>query len=207
LTIQGKNMSHRSGNEVAGTGIRWSAAAVLGLAASPAFAHVGEHGAMALGAGFMHPFSGLDHLLAMIAVGLWAAQMKGNARWALPLTSPLMMAAGAAPALAGMVLPGIETGIAASVALLGMLIAFAIRVPTWLAAALVAVFALVHGYAHGAELPQQASAGLYGIGFIAATGLLHLTGLSAGAFAARKMSLRVAGSGIAAYGVYLISVV
>ncbi len=199
-------MPHLSKNKVARVGARLTSCGLLCLAASPAFAHDGAHGVMALSAGFAHPFSGLDHLLAMIAVGLWAAQMKGNARWVLPLTFPLMMVAGAVPGFMGMVLPGIETGIATSVVLLGMLIAFAVRVPTWASATLVAAFAIVHGYAHGAELPQQASAGLYGLGFIVATGVLHLTGLSASLFANKKMPVRVAGGGLAAYGVILLTV-
>ncbi|MES2534841.1 MAG: HupE/UreJ family protein [Pseudomonadota bacterium] len=199
-------MPHDSKTKVARVGALLTSFGLLCLAASPAFAHDGAHGVMALSAGFAHPFSGLDHLLAMIAVGVWAAQMQGNGRWVLPLTFPLMMVAGAVPGFMGLVLPGIEIGIASSVALLGMLIAFAVRVPAWAGATLVAAFAVVHGYAHGAELPQQASAGLYGLGFIVATGLLHLAGLSAGAFANKKMALRVAGGGIAAYGVFLMTV-
>ncbi|MFC3106977.1 HupE/UreJ family protein [Undibacterium arcticum] len=201
-------MSHRSQNNVAKVGVRLTTFGLLCLGASPAFAHIGAHDAIGLRAGFAHPFSGLDHLLAMIAVGIWAAQMKGNAKWVLPLTFPLIMVAGAVPGFMGVDLPGFEIGIATSVTVLGVLIACAVRVPTRLAAALVAAFAVVHGYAHGAELPRQAAAGFYGAGFIVATALLHLIGLSASAFGNSRLAsnaLRLLGGGIAACGVYLMA--
>ncbi|MES2933668.1 MAG: HupE/UreJ family protein [Pseudomonadota bacterium] len=190
---------------------RYCAAFTLtALLASPAFAHVGLHDAVGLAAGFAHPLSGLDHVLAMVAVGIWAAQMQGSAKWILPLTFPLMMVVGALPGLMGIALPGIEMGIAASVVVLGCLVAFAIRLPTALGAALVALFATLHGYAHGAELPQQASAALYAAGFVAATALLHMAGLSLGQFAHSTMALRgvrlagaASGAAIAACGVLL----
>jgi urease accessory protein len=183
------------------------------LSSGLALAHPGHpgstHAAMGFGAGFSHPFSGLDHLLAMLAVGLWAAQNKRPARWLLPLAFPLMMAAGAAVAYAGVALPGIETGIAASVATLGLLIAFAVRMPAAAATAVVSLFAMFHGYAHGAELPSGASVALYGAGFVAATAVLHSIGLGLGLTAGKDIAdkvLRIAGVGIAAAGAYLLAV-
>jgi len=182
--------------------------AVLALCSSAAFAHH-EAGPLTSGfeIGFGHPFSGMDHLLAMLAVGLWAAQNKRPALWVLPIAFPLMMAAGAAMGMAGMRLSGMEMGIAGSVAVLGLLIVFAVRMPVWVSASMVSLFAVTHGYAHGLELPSGASALQYGAGFIAATALLHVLGVAAGWFAgdksARKL-VRVAGAGIAATGAYLL---
>lgn len=174
------------------------------LSMVPAFAHPGDHhAATSLAAGFFHPFSGLDHLLAFGAVGVWAAQYRGRTAWQLPLLFLIVMALGAMAAVAGMAMPGVEAGIAASVAILGLLLAFASGMPAWGSAVLVAAFALLHGYAHGVELPLDASAALYGIGFIAATALLHLAGFVAGNGLAGK-AVRVAGAGIAAIGVHLI---
>ena len=187
---------------------RISALAVAVLGVGSALAHPGHPDAFGFNDGFAHPFSGLDHLLAMLAVGLWAAQNKRSALWVLPLAFPLMMMAGALLALAGVVLPGVETGIAASVAVLGLLIAFAIRMPLWAGAAVVSVFALFHGYAHGSELPHGSSALWYGAGFVAATALLHLSGLALGLVASRKMAaqaVRVGGIAIAAVGGCLLS--
>jgi urease accessory protein len=183
------------------------------LSSGVAAAHPGHPGSVyetiGFSAGFSHPFSGLDHLLAMLAVGLWAAQNKRPALWVLPLAFPLMMMAGAAIAMAGVSVPGIETGIAASVAALGLLIAFAVRLPVGASAAVVSLFAMFHGYAHGAELPSGASALLYGAGFVAATALLHVIGLGIGLLAGKNVAdkaVRFAGAGIAAAGAYLLAV-
>ncbi|HWW08432.1 HupE/UreJ family protein [Collimonas sp.] len=187
---------------------RLSALAIAALGIGSAFAHPGHPDAFGFNDGFIHPFSGIDHLLAMLAVGLWAAQNKRSALWVLPLVFPLTMVLGALLALAGLQLPGVETGIAASVAVLGLLIAFAIRMPVWASAAVVSVFALFHGYAHGSELPHGASALWYGVGFVAATALLHLAGLAIGLVAGQKMAaqaVRVGGLAIAAVGGYLLS--
>ena len=187
---------------------RASALALAVLGISSAFAHPGHPDAFGFNDGFAHPFSGIDHLLAMLAVGLWAAQNKRPALWVLPLAFPLMMVVGALLAFAGVAAPGVETGIAASVAVLGLLIAFAIRMPVWASATVVSVFALFHGYAHGSELPHGASALWYGAGFVAATALLHLLGLSIGLIAGQKMAaqaVRVGGIAIAAVGGYLLS--
>ena len=181
---------------------------VLGMCMAPALAHVdASHVSNGFLAGFAHPFQGLDHLLAMLAVGLWAAQNKRTAQWVLPVVFPSMMALGAAIAVTGTSLSGVEMGVAGSVALLGMLIAFVINMPDWAASLLVALFALAHGYAHGMELPLGASALRYGAGFIAATAILHILGLVIGLKARDKMaqsSMRIAGAGIAATGLYLL---
>lgn len=187
------------------------AAAMSLLATAPALAHtdgsIHGHG-LSLATGFGHPFSGMDHLLAMLAVGIWAAQHKRSAVWLLPAVFPIMMAAGALMGMNGLYLPGVEAGIAGSVAVLGLLIAFAVRLPAWASAAVVSVFALAHGYAHGMELPQGASPMLYGAGFVAATFVLHLTGLAVGMIAGRQVAGRVVrfgGVGIAAAGAYLLA--
>lgn len=187
--------------------------AITLLAVGSALAHPDHPEAMmsstmSFGSGFSHPFSGIDHLLAMLAVGLWAAQNKRSALWVLPLAFPLMMVAGALLAIGGVQIPAIETGIAASVAVLGLLIAFAIKMPLWASTVIVSVFALFHGYAHGTELPHGSSAALYGAGFILATAILHATGLLIGLFAGKQMAdkvVRIGGVGIAAVGTYLLT--
>lgn len=187
---------------------RLSALAVAALSIGSALAHPGHPDAFGFNDGFAHPFSGIDHLLAMLAVGLWAAQNKRSALWVLPLAFPLMMVVGALLAFSGLQIPGIETDIAASVVVLGLLIAFAIRMPVWASAGVVSVFALFHGYAHGSELPYGASALWYGAGFVAATALLHLLGLVIGLVASQKMAaqaVRLGGLAIAAAGGHLLS--
>jgi urease accessory protein len=180
----------------------------LGATAS-AFAHVDpSHVATGFTSGFAHPFSGLDHLLAMLAVGLWASQHKGASRWMLPAVFPAAMMIGALVGFSGVQLAGVESGIAVSVAVLGLLIAFAVKLPKLASGGLVALFALIHGYAHGVEMPIEHSALQYGMGFVLATALIHAMGLSVG-LAARKdvwsHITRFAGAGIAAVGVYLIA--
>lgn len=187
---------------------RLSALAVAALGIGSALAHPGHPDAFGFNDGFAHPFSGLDHLLAMLAVGLWAAQNKRSAPWVLPLAFPLMMVVGAVLAFSGLQMPGVETGVAASVAVLGLLIGFAIRMPVWASAGVVSVFALFHGYAHGSELPHGASALWYGVGFVTATALLHFLGLAIGLVAGRKMAaqaVRLGGGAIAAVGGYLLA--
>ncbi len=148
---------------------------VCGVAA----AHPG-HDASGLGAGLMHPFSGLDHLLAMLAVGLWAAQMGGRKIWLLPATFMLMLVAGAALAMHPMSMPLLEPGIAASVLALGLLIALSLRLPTLLSIAITAWFGLLHGYAHGLEIPGAAAPMTYALGFLSATAALHFGGIGIG---------------------------
>jgi urease accessory protein len=180
---------------------------LLGLNTA-ALAHVGFHPA-GLGDGLAHPFSGLDHILAMVAVGLWASQLQRRAWWLLPLTFPIVMAFGAALGFAGVALPWTEIGIAVSVVVLGLVIAFALRPSLVVSAVLIALFALVHGYAHGAELPASASALAYGIGFVAATLVLHAIGLGLGWFAnsaTGRLATRGAGAAIALAGIVLLVV-
>ena len=156
-------------------------------------------------AGLTHPFVGLDHLLAMIAVGIWAGQLGGRAVWLIPLTFVSVMAAAATLASFGLLLPLIEPAIACSVLVLGLLIAGSVRLPTSVGALLVSLFAVFHGYAHGLELPQAASPILYGAGFVLATALLHGLGIGfASNSRQHKMLQRIAGySLIAASGLLL----
>jgi len=181
------------------------AIAVLVLA-SPAHAHIIDASGAGLTQGFSHPFSGLDHILAMVAVGIWAAQAGRPSLWVLPVVFPLAMAGGGLLGLAGVPVPDVEAGIAASVLGLGLLIAFQAKPPLALSIALVALFALFHGHSHGTELPQAASPVLYGLGFVAATAILHLTGIGMG-FAMRlpkgMTAIRVGGGAIAAAGIAL----
>ena len=164
----------------------------------------GSQGA-GLMAGLTHPFVGLDHLLAMIAVGIWAGQLGGRAVWLIPLTFVSVMAAAATLASFGLLLPLMEPAIACSVLVLGLLIAGSVRLPTSVGAFLVGLFAVFHGYAHGLELPQAASPILYGAGFVLATALLHGLGIGfASNSRQHKMLQRIAGySLIAASGLLL----
>jgi urease accessory protein len=173
---------------------------------SAALAHVGFHPA-GLGDGLAHPISGLDHILAMVAVGLWASQLGRPAWWLLPLTFPVVMAFGALLGFAGVTLPWTEIGIGVSVLVLGLMIAFALRPSIVVSIVLIALFALVHGYAHGAELPASASALAYGIGFVAATLVLHAIGLAFGWFAnsaGGRLAMRATGTVIAVAGFVLL---
>jgi urease accessory protein len=170
------------------------------------------HSMGAEGAGFIsglaHPFMGLDHLLAMIAVGIWAAQTGGSAVWRLPLSFIMMMAVAALISASGFNLPALEPMIAGSVVLLGLMAVFAIRLPVNLSMLLVGVFAVFHGYAHGLEMPQASSAFLYGSGLVLATALLHLLGVGLGRIAYRKHLLsRLSGLTIAIAGLYLATAV
>lgn len=178
--------------------------AVCGL---PAEAHLLNASSAGAAQGFSHPFSGLDHILAMVAVGLWAAQIGRRALWVLPLAFPLAMAVGGFLGMGGVTLPGIENGIGASVALLGLLIALAARPALPAAIGLVALFAIFHGHAHGTELPQAASPLLYGLGFLSATALLHMFGLGIGQLLKLpqgRIAVRAGGAGIAAAGAFLL---
>ena len=182
----------------------WSAA-ILAVAASLfvplAAAHnLGAHGA-GFAAGVVHPLAGLDHILAMVAVGLWAGQPGGRAYWSVPLAFVGMLAMGAIIAMAGLFMPAVESGIAASVLILGLLIAFSARLPILLGMVLVGMFALFHGYAHGTELPQVASVASYSLGMLLATIGLHAAGLGAGIlFQRTSVLLRIGGALIAAAG-------
>ncbi|MCD0417404.1 HupE/UreJ family protein [Rubrivivax sp. JA1024] len=168
-------------------------------------AHTGVHLLTSEGAaaGFAHPFLGLDHLLAMVAVGLWAASLGGRARWLVPGSFIALMTFGAIGGASGLALPAVEPMIALSVIALGVLVALAVRVPTGAAAAVVAVFGVFHGAAHGAEMPALASPLAYGLGFVAATALLHGAGLALGGLRSRLPTFRLAGGAIALAGVVL----
>lgn len=154
-------------------------AGVLTMAlAAPALAHPGHLEGAGFVQGFLHPLGGIDHLLAMVAVGLWAAQLGGRALWLLPAAFVATLAGGAVLGLSGVALPLVEAGIAASVVILGLLVLLRKRVPVVAATILVAVFALFHGHAHGAEMPEASLPVLYGLGFVAATLLLHGVGMA-----------------------------
>ncbi|HEX5338290.1 MAG TPA: HupE/UreJ family protein [Gallionella sp.] len=178
-----------------------------------AYAHSGSGDAGGFMHGLAHPFSGLDHVCAMLAVGLWAAQMGGRSVWAVPLTFVGVMALGGALPMLGVSLPFVETGIVLSVLLLGVLIAASVRLPLWLSSSVVALFALWHGHAHGTEMPALSSGLLYGSGFVLATALLHIAGIGFGlgmrqpvlsrVEGARERLVPLAGAGIALCGAYL----
>jgi len=165
---------------------------------------IGAQGA-GLVAGLAHPFIGLDHLLAMIAVGIWAGQLGGLAVWIVPLTFVSVMAAAAGLGSLGFALPLVEPAIACSVLVLGLLIAGSVRLPTIAGASLVGLFAVFHGYAHGLELPQAASPVLYGIGFVLATSLLHGLGIGfARSSRQYKIMQRVAGCSLIVVSGFLL---
>jgi urease accessory protein len=182
-------------------------ALVLVALAAPAFAHVEQGQAAGFLAGLAHPVSGLDHVLAMVAVGLWGAQLGAPAIWLLPLTFPIVMALGGLLGLLGVPLPGVELGIAASAILLGAAVMTERRLPLVVAAALVGVFAVFHGHAHGTELPPGQSGLLYSLGFVVATGCLHAIGIAIGAihrWPAGRVALRVAGGGVGLAGLFFL---
>lgn len=161
------------------------AAAVLLLASGAAAAHDGSGLPGGFAQGFRHPFGGADHQLAMVSVGLWGAFLGRPLIHRLPLLFPVVMAGGGALGMLGLPWPSLETGIALSVLVLGGCIALGLRAPAWAALSLVAFFALFHGYAHGRELPSAADPVGYSLGFVLATGLLHLLGIALGALNAR----------------------
>jgi len=183
-----------------------AAAVLLAVVPSVASAHPGAgipHGFLH---GFEHPLSGWDHLLAMFAVGLWAAQRGGRAVWALPLTFVAAMVAAGAIAMSGVGLPGVEAGIVASVFVLGLLIALATRIPAAAALALIALFAAFHGAAHGSEMPAGVGGVTYAAGFATATAALHLAGavlgiaLQRGLRSRPQVWVRMAGASVCAAG-------
>jgi urease accessory protein len=181
-----------------------SAVLILAALNSSAFAHVGAH-TSGLVDGLAHPFSGLDHVLTMVAVGLWASQLGRPAYWLLPLTFPAVMAFGAAMGASGMALPWIEIALAGSVLVLGLAIALALRPAIVASAALIALFAVIHGHAHGTELPQSAAALAYGAGFVGATLVLHALGLALGTLSrGAALAPRAAGAMVAAVGAVLL---
>ena len=182
---------------------------LVALAATPVLAFAHQEGGQAAGflAGLLHPVSGVDHVLAMLAVGLWGAVLGAPALWVLPVAFPLVMAVGGLLGLLGVPLPAVEVGIAASALVLGAMVLLEVRPPVAIAAVLVACFAVFHGHAHGRELPEGASALLYSVGFVVATGALHLAGIALGAVRGRpggRAVVRLAGGGVAAAGVLFL---
>lgn len=177
------------------------------LTSCPALAHSGGDIAGGFLSGVMHPLSGPDHLVAMVAVGLWGAVLGAPAIWLLPVVFPLVMAVGAVAAIVGLPLPATEWGIAISALVLGVVVALGLRAPLIVAAIIVGCFAIFHGYAHGAELPDGGNALAYSTGFVIATGLLHLAGIALGQltrWSAGMIAVRVAGAGIAVAGLFFL---
>jgi urease accessory protein len=181
-----------------------AAAALMPLAAR---AHVEGGQSSGLLAGFLHPLSGADHVVAMVAVGLWGAVLGPPALWLLPVAFPMVMAFGGLLGLLGLPLPAVEVGIAASGVVLGLMVLLERRPPLALAAVLVGSFALFHGHAHGSELPEGSSALLYSLAFVVATGLLHLVGILIGEmrrWPGGRRFVQAAGGGVACAGVVFL---
>ncbi|WP_394244307.1 HupE/UreJ family protein [Halopseudomonas laoshanensis] len=183
---------------------------LVGVLAIPglAHAHPGHENVSGLLSGLGHPLFGLDHLLAMVAVGLWGAQLGGKARWLLPALFVGVMLIGGGLAMAGLSVPAVEPGIVASVVVLGLFLLWARQVPLVVSAALVSIFALFHGVAHGAEMPLAASALTYALGFAVATAGLHLAGLLAGGWLQQRslpVVSRIMGAAIGAIGLSMVA--
>lgn len=182
--------------------------AAFALLPQAALAHPGHGAALGAEAGFLHPLLGADHVLAMVAVGLLAALRGGRALWALPLSFLALMSVGAGLGMVGVALPFAETGIALSIVVFGVAAIVGLRAPVALLSSLVGVFAVFHGYAHGAEMPETASGLTFGLGFLAATALLHAAGIGLGITASRLGAARAApalGTAVAAAGLALLA--
>lgn len=180
----------------------------LSLAATSASAHTGIGLTGGFISGFLHPILGFDHLVAMVGVGLWGAFLGIPAIWLLPVVFPLVMAFGGVLGIAGIPLPHVEIWIAASAIAIGICVALALRPPVWIAALIVGAFAIFHGHAHGTELPTAANPLAYAIGFVIATGLLHLCGIAIGYLVKwdwGRVLVRGGGLAIAAVGLAFIS--
>jgi urease accessory protein len=176
--------------------------AIALMAASPAVAHTGE-GVGGVMSGFLHPITGPDHVVAMVAVGLWGGILGRPAIWQLPIIFPVVMALAGAVGVMGIPLPAVEVGIALSGIVLGLMVLFMLRPPIAVAGAIVVLFAIFHGHAHGAELPAAANPFAFALGFVVATGLLHLAGIAFGLLLARPagvVAVRAAGAAIAVAG-------
>ena len=181
--------------------------ALAALAAGPVSAHAFANTGIGFAAGFLHPPSGLDHLLAMVSVGIWGAELGAPAIWLLPIAFPVIMAFGGALGVIGVPLPEGELLIGLSVVVLGGLVAWARKVPVAAAFIIVGIFALAHGHAHGVELPRSADAVAFTIGFVLSTGLLHLCGILIGLlnrWPSGLAAIRVGGVLIAMTGCYLV---
>lgn len=180
---------------------------VVVCCAKVAEAHVQPGGAAGFVTGFSHPISGLDHVVAMIAIGLWGAQLGTPAIWFLPVAFPIVMAVGGMLALIGVPLPGTEIGIAVSAILLGSAVIVEARPPLPVAVSIAAFFAVFHGHAHGAELPPGADGLVYSLGFVIATGGLHAIGIAIGLvnrWMWGRTALRLAGGMIGAAGLFFL---
>jgi len=178
------------------------------LSSGQAFAHEAAGFSGGFTAGFLHPILGWDHVAAMVAVGLWGGLLGAPAIWLLPIVFPLVMAIGGAMGIAGVPLPGVEVGIAASAVVLGVLVATGARPPIWVAAIIVGAFAIFHGHAHGTELPIAADAMAYAVGFVLGTGLLHLTGILFGTatrWNTGRIAVRSLGGAIAVAGMAFLT--
>jgi urease accessory protein len=187
----------------------YAVAVMLGICVLPApdAAHIIQGSQCAFGSGFAHPLTGPDHFLAMFAVGVWGAQMGGRSVWTLPVAFPMIMVVGGVAGMIGIPLPGIEIGIALSILALGLAIALAWRPAEWIALILIAYFALCHGYAHGAELPRSTDPADYAIGFVLATGMIHLFGIGVGLGLNKPMHgwlSRALGAAIGLCGLYFL---
>jgi len=172
-----------------------------------AYGHSGDGIAGGFLSGFQHPLFGLDHLVAMVAVGLWGAFLGMPAIWILPMVFPLVMAMGGAIGIVGIPLPHVEVWVAVSAVVLGACVALALRPPFWVAAIIVGAFAIFHGHVHGTQLPDAADPLAYAIGFVTATGMLHLTGIGIGTlsrFSVGQYVIRGAGVAIAAVGLFFL---
>lgn len=185
--------------------VSWIFVVIL-ASVSTAEAHTADGLAGGALSGFLHPLKGLDHLVAMVAVGLWGAQLGRPLVFVLPVVFPMVMALGGLMGIAALPLPAVELGIALSAVCLGLAVAFAWRAPVVVASVLVALFAVFHGYAHGVELPTAVQPLAYGIGFVVATGLLHLVGIGFGLLHDRPKAgpyaVRAGGAAIAALGAW-----
>jgi len=180
---------------------------VLLLLPAPVFAHVGSGNAGGLLTGMQHPISGFDHVLAMVAVGLWGTQLGAPALWLLPVAFPMMMAFGGMFGLLGLPLPGVEVGIAVSAIVLGTMVYSEMRPALWISLAIVALFAIFHGHAHGTELPPGQSGILYSMGFVMATGCLHGVGIIIGlihCWKSGRLVLRGMGAVVFAAGLFFL---
>ncbi|SEG68079.1 HupE/UreJ family protein [Bosea lathyri] len=186
---------------------RMGMALVTVALAGPALAHTGAGPVHGFEAGLMHPLFGIDHVLTMVAVGLWAGLVGGKARFAYPVAFVSMMVVAGLWGMSGAELPGVEIGIAVSVVVLGLAIALNLTPPLAAGTAACAIFAIFHGHAHGAELPQGASGLGYALGFVLATAALHGVGLAFASQIATRAPLlaRVAGGGLVAAGVAILA--
>jgi urease accessory protein len=185
-----------------------STALVLGLLTQAAEAHTGSELVGGFWSGVLHPITGWDHVVAMVAVGLWGAFLGRPAIWILPVVFPLVMAFGGAMGVLGIPLPQVETGIALSAVVLGLMVAMAARLPILWAGVIVGIFAIFHGHAHGTELPEAANPFAYALGFVVATGCLHILGILFGMLTHSQqgqLAVRTGGAAIAVTGLAFLT--